>query len=265
MSLAQTDQLFSTPLAEVKNWAAQLEQLHARFANCFERAEPRQKALAYLKGLLSPLQRKNGWQLAEGASDKRPDGMQRLLNSARWDADAVRDDLGQYIVEQLGTSQAMLVLDETGFIKKGTKSVGVKRQYSGTAGRVGNCQIGVFVTYATPKGHTFIDRELYLPREWVDDLDRLQQAQVPNGTEFATKPELARRMLQRIVEAKVPFGWVSGDEVYGGDRKLRVWLEQQHLPYVMAVATNEALWHNKGRGPEQIPASSIAQGFQAEH
>jgi SRSO17 transposase len=220
--------------------------------------------LSYLVGLLSPLERKNGWQLAEAAGASRPDSIQRLLNTAKWKADEVRDELWQYIVEHLGSTQAIVVLDETGFIKKGTKSVGVKRQYSGTAGRIENCQIGVFATYASSKGHTFIDRELYLPREWLDEPDRLQAAQVPPDTEFATKPELARRMLARLGAAQVPFGWVSGDEVYGGDRKLRVWLEEQHQPYVMAVACNEAVWHDQGNGPQQIQARLIAQRFEPE-
>jgi SRSO17 transposase len=160
-------------------------------------SEQRGRVLAYLEGLLSPVERKNGWQLAEYAGERTPDGMQRLLSTARWDADAVRDDLRAYVVEYLGDREAILVIDETGFLKKGTKSVGVKRQYSGTAGRIENGQIGVFLSYASPKGYTFLDRELSLPREWASDEERRKEAGVPEHIEFATKPQLARRMLQR--------------------------------------------------------------------
>src|SRR5918996_1405739 len=160
----------------VASWAAGLEGVHARVAPRFARAEPRQRALAYLRGLLSPVERKNGWQLAEQAGEGTPDGVQRLLNGARWDADAVRDDLRAYVVEQLGDPAAVLVVDETGFLKKGTKSVGVQRQYSGTAGRIENCQVGVFLAYASGKGRAFIDRELYLPQEWTADRGRPQEA-----------------------------------------------------------------------------------------
>jgi SRSO17 transposase len=195
-----------------------------------------------VEGLLSPVERKNGWQLAEHAGEARPYGMQRLLAGAKWDADAVRDDLRAYVVEQLGDPRAVLVIDETGFLKQGTKSVGVKRQYSGTAGRIENCQIGVFLAYAAPEGHVLLDRELYLPREWADDGARRQEAGVPEEVVFATKPELARRLLARALEAGVPAAWVTGDSIYGGDRRLRVWLEQQAQPFVLAVTSAEPLW-----------------------
>lgn len=182
---------------EVESWAAQLEVVHARIGRHFARSEPRQRVLAYLKGLLSNCQRKNGWQLAELMGEMTPDGMQRLLSSAKWDVNGVRDDLQSYIVEQLGDSQAIGVLDETGFLKQGDKSVGVGRQYSGTAGRVENCQLGVFLGYATHKGNAFLDREIYLPQEWVDDQQRREAAGIPKEVEFATKPQLARVMLER--------------------------------------------------------------------
>jgi SRSO17 transposase len=156
-------------LAQVGGWAAGLETLHARIARRFARVEPRRRALRYLRGLLQPIERKNGWQLAEQAGEPTPDGMQRLLNATDWDVDAVRDDLRSYVVEQLGDPRAVLIVDETGFIKKGTKSAGVQRQYSGTAGRIENCQIGVFLTYASPTGRTLLDRELYLPTQRVGD------------------------------------------------------------------------------------------------
>jgi SRSO17 transposase len=151
----------------------------------------------------------------------------------------------------------VLVIDETGFLKKGTKSVGVKRQYSGTAGRIENCQIGVFLIYASPKGKAFLDRELYLPREWADDKERRVEAGVPEEVVFQTKPELARMMLQGAMEAGVPTNWVNGDEVYGSDRRLRVWLEQQEVPHVLAVRSNEPLWTNTDQGPAQIAAAQL--------
>jgi SRSO17 transposase len=192
--------------------------------------------------LLSPVERKNGWQLAEHAGEARPYGMQRLLAGAKWDTDAVRDDLRAYVVEHMGDPQAVLVVDETGFLKQGTKSVGVKRQYSGTAGRVENCQVGVFLTYAAPEGHVLLDRELYLPREWADDAARRREASVPDVVTFATKPQLAQQMLERALAAGVPAAWVTGDTIYGGDRRLRVWLEQHEQPFVLAVTSDEPLW-----------------------
>jgi SRSO17 transposase len=208
----------------------------------FARAEPRRRALAYLRGLLSPIERKNGWQLAEQAGETTPDGMQHLLARADWDADQVRDDLRAYVVEQLGDARAVLVVDETGFLKKGTHSVGMQRQDSGTAGHVENCQIGVFLAYASRKGRTFLDRELYLPKEWATDPARREEAAVPNTVEFRTKPQLARAMLERALDAGVPAAWVTGDEIYGGDRRLRLWLEDRQLPHVLAVKSTEPLW-----------------------
>jgi len=170
-------------LEEVAAWGRGLGALHARIAPRFGRAEPRRRALAYLRGLTSPVERKNGWQLAEQIGERTPDGVQRLLATARWDADAVRDDLRAYVVEHLGTDDGVLVVDETGFVKKGTKSVGVKRQYSGTAGRIENCQIGVFLAYASGRGRAFLDRALYLPREWAEDPARRTEAGVPDVVE----------------------------------------------------------------------------------
>jgi SRSO17 transposase len=230
------------PAAEVENWRAGWEEMQQRIGRRFARAEQRQRVGRYLNGLLSPVERKNGWQLAEHAGEARPYGMQRLLAGAKWDADAVRDDLRAYVVEHLGDPRAVLVIDETGFLKQGTKSVGVKRQYSGTAGRIENCQIGVFLTYAAPGGHVLLDRELYRPREWADDAARREEAGAPEAVTFATKPELARRMLERALVAGVPAAWVTGDSVYGGDRRLRVWLEQQEQPFVLAVTSAEPLW-----------------------
>jgi SRSO17 transposase len=175
---------------EIEEWAQGLEKVHARIARRFVRAEPRRRALAYLQGLLSPVERKNGWQLAEEAGEETPDGMQRLLSTAQWDADAVRDDLVSYVKAYLAEPGAMLVLDETGFLKKGKKSAGVKRQYSGTAGKRENCQIGVFVTYSTTKGHVLLDRELYLPQEWIEGWPRRREAGIPDEVEFARHPRI---------------------------------------------------------------------------
>jgi len=226
----------------VERWAGALRVLGSRIGRRFERAEPRQRALAYLRGLMSDVQRKNGWQIAEEAGEATPDGMQRLLSTAVWDVDGVRDDLREYVLETLGCEQGVLVLDESGFLKKGTHSVGVKRQYSGTAGRVENCQIGVFLGYASEKGQALIDRALYLPQEWVTDRARRQEAKVPEEMTFATKPELGRQMLERAFTAQVPAQWVTGDSIYGGDRRLRVWLEEQQRWFVLGIKKDEPLW-----------------------
>ena len=236
---------------EAARWAKGIEEVHRRIGSRFYRSEPRRRALAYVKGLLSPIERKNGWQLAEQAGDATPDGVQRLLYNYRWDADLVRDDLRDYVVEHLAAADGVLVVDETGFLKKGSKSAGVQRQYSGTAGRVENCQIGVFLTYATAQGRVLLDRELYLPQVWADDRQRRLEAGVPEGIDFRTKPQLARAMVERAVAGGVPFGWVAGDTVYGSDRKLRQWLERQEIPHVLAAKSNEQLWALTDKGPRQ--------------
>tara|TARA_Y100000034_G_scaffold52912_1_gene65008 strand:+ start:69 stop:1253 length:1185 start_codon:yes stop_codon:yes gene_type:complete len=245
-------------LEEVESWACGLDAMHSMIADRFERREPRQRALAYLKGLLSPLERKNGWQLAEFAGDSTPDGVQRLLATYEWDENLVRDDLRDYVVERLGDPCGVLVIDETGFIKKGTKSAGVKRQYSGTAGRIENCQIGVFLAYASPHGRAFLDRELYLPKEWAEDEDRRTEAGVPSDRAFQTKPQLAKVMLQRALEAGAPASWVTADEVYGNDRRLRIWLEEQGISHVLSVKSTEPLWVWTEKGPAQVGAAKLA-------
>src|SRR3954452_19133099 len=226
-----TEEQEQAALEEVAAWGRRLSLLHARIAPRFRRAEPRRRVLAYLRGLTSPVERKNGWQLAEQAGEATPDGMQRLLSTADWYADQVRDDLRAYVVEHLGETTGVLVVDETGFLKKGPKSAGVQRQYSGTAGRLENCQIGVFLAYASAQGRTFLDRELYLPREWATDIVRREAAAVPASVEVRTKPQLARAMLERALDAGIPAQWVTGDEVYGGDRRLRVWLPKGQGPH----------------------------------
>jgi SRSO17 transposase len=230
-----------TTLKQIQDWAAELEALCERLGPRFGRVEVRRRASGFLGGLLSGAERKNGWQLAEQAGDHTPDGMQRLLNHARWDADQVRDDLRDYVVEQLGDPAGVLVVDETGFLKKGTRSAGVKRQYSGTAGRIENCQIGVFLAYASPRGHALIDRELYLPQSWTEDRPRCQQAGIGDRVEFHTKPQLARAMLARALDAGVPTAWVTADAVYGQDGRLRRWLEERDVAHVLAVSCNQSL------------------------
>ena len=226
----------------VQGGAAYLNDIERRLAPYFERSEPRQRALTYLRGLLSPAERKNSWQLAEMSGDATPYGFQHLLRRALWDPEAVRDELGTYIMQHLGDPNAVLVIDETGFLKKGDHSAGVARQYSGTAGRIESCQIGVFVAYASRLGHALLDRELYLPKEWTDDRARCRQAGIPDARGFATKPQLARRMLARAFTAGVPAQWVTGDSVYGDDRRLRMWLESRPQAYVLAVSGKEYVW-----------------------
>src|ERR671916_328008 len=254
-----------TPVvAQIAGWRDGLDELHARVAPRFGRPEVRARAGRYLAGLLAPVERRNGWQLAEQLGERAPDGVQRLVRTARWDADAVRDDLRAYVVEHLGDDQAVLIVDETGFLKKGTKSAGVARQYSGTAGRIENCQIGVFLAYASGNGHALIDRELYLPKEWAEDPARRAAAGIPQQVAFATKPALARRMIARAIAAGVPFAWVLGDEVYGSDRRLRIDLEQQERPFVLAIRSNEKLWSTLDDRFGQHAAAALAAAVPEE-
>jgi len=227
--------------AEVVGWAGGLADLHERLGPRFGRAEPRRRVLGYLRGLLAGLERKNGWTLAEHAGEVVPDGMQRLLRTAAWDADRVRDDLRDYVTERLGDPGAVLIVDETGFLKKGTRSAGVQRQYSGTAGRTENCQIGTFLAYASPRGRALIDRELYLPQSWCEDRDRCRAAGIPDEVEFATKPAQARQMIARAVRAGVPFRWVTADEAYGQVKALRCWLDQRNVFHVLATRRNDTV------------------------
>src|ERR1039457_6317107 len=222
------------------------DALMYRVAGRFARVEPRRRARSLVLGLLSDLPRKNCWTIAEHVGDATPDGMQHLLGRASWDADAVRDDIRAYVVEHLCDQDAVLVVDETGDVKKGTATVGVQRQYSGTAGRIENSQVAVYLTYAAPRGHALIDRELYLPRSWTGDPARCRAAGIPDGTGFAPKPKLARRMITRTLDAGTPAGWVAGDEVYGADPGLRSDLETRQVGYVLAVAKSHPV--NAGAG-----------------
>ncbi|SRR6266487_1020010 len=233
-------------------WAGCLDEVHAHITGRFARSEQRGRARAYLQGLLSPIERKNGWQLAEAAGETNPYGYQELLSRALWDADEVRDDLLELVKEKLADPDAVIVIDETGFVKKGTKSVGVAPQYSGTAGKIGNCQIGVFLAYAAQKGQVLMDREIYLPQEWTNDRARCREAGVPEEVEFATKLVLARRMLERILQHGLPFAWVTADSVYGADYHLRRFLTEHHIPYVLAVAPNNQVRLGWQEGYESI-------------
>jgi SRSO17 transposase len=237
-------------------WQAGLEELLGRVAGRFGRVEPRRRARGFVLGLLADLPRKNCWTIAEHAGDATPDGMQHLLAGAVWDHDAVRDDVRDYLVDHLGDPAAVLVVDETGDLKKGASTVGVQRQYTGTAGKVDNAQVAVYLAYATTAGHGVIDRELYLPRGWLADPGRCHAAGVPTPHAFATKPELARVMLERALDAGVPAGWVTADEVYGGDPALRGWLEGRRLPYVLAVKRTEPLPAPSG---PSTPAARLAE------
>jgi SRSO17 transposase len=227
---------------DLAQWGDDFEAFHARFARFFKRSEPRQQAVKYVRGLMTPVQRKNGWQLAEVVGDNAPDKMQRLLYRSDWDVDGVRDELQAFVVERFGDAAGIGVVDETGFIKKGTHSVGVQRQYSGTAGKIENCQIGVFLTYRSSQGHTFLDRRLYLPKEWCDDSERRERAGVPEKVTFETKPDLAIAMLKHAWDNGVPMRWVVGDEIYGEAVKVRRTVEDAQRLYVFAVRSNTCVW-----------------------
>jgi SRSO17 transposase len=234
-------------LSLISQGAQALAELSERIAPRFKRAEVRNRVGRYLRGRLSSVERKNAWQMAEELAEANAHGVQRLLAEADWDEEAVRDDLRAYVIEHLGEAGGNLVVDETGFLKKGKKSAGVARQYSGTAGRRENSQIGVFLLYASSKGAAFIDRALYLPEEWTSDRVRCREAGIPDEVEFATKGELAQQMLARAFAAGVPADWVVGDTVYGYD-ELRLWLDEQQKNYVLAVPETHMVWV-QGREP----------------
>jgi SRSO17 transposase len=227
---------------QVAGWADEVDAVAERIGRHFARSEPRRRAVGYVRALLGDAERKNGWQVAEHLGEATPDGVQHLLARADWDADAVRDDLLGYVGEHLGDPGGVLVVDETGFLKKGTKSCGVARQYTGTAGRVENAQVGVFLGYATPTGRALLDRALYLPKEWAADAGRRKGAGVPGEVAFATKIVLARRMVERAVAAGVPAGWVTADAVYGSDYHFRATAEGHGLGYVVGVRADFAVW-----------------------
>lgn len=228
--------------AAVAGWSEALGELHERIGHRFARSEARERTRRYLVGLLGRVERKNGWRLAEAIGETDPQGVQRLLNAAKWDADEVRDDLRSYVVEHLADEETgILIVDETGFLKKGEKSVGVARQYTGTAGDTVNCQVGVFLAYASERGAAFVDRALYLPKAWANDTERRAEAGVPEEIAFRNKIELAERMLERAFEAGVPARWVVADSFYGRSHAFRAWLEERGRPYAVMVPKTNAV------------------------
>jgi SRSO17 transposase len=245
-------------LSVISQGATVLAELSGRIGSHVRRAEVRKRLGRYLQGLLAPVERKNGWQMAEELGEVNAHGVQRLLEEADWDEEAVRDELRTYVIEQLGSADGILVVDETGFIKKGKKSAGVARQYSGTAGRRENSQIGVFLLYASSKGSAFIDRALYLPEEWTGDRVRCREAGIPEEVGFATKGELAKQMLVRAFAADTPADWVVGDTVYGYD-ELRLFLEEQQKNYVVAVPETHTIWVQGRQQPVGLLAALLPQ------
>jgi SRSO17 transposase len=249
-------------VSAVQGGVAYLSDIECRLAPYFARAEPRQRAMAYLRGLLSPAERKNSGQLAEVSGATTPSAFQHRLRRALWNPEAVRDELGTDVLQHLADANAVLVSDETGFLKKGHYSAGAARPYSGTAGRVEHCQIGVFLGYASQHGHTLLDREFYLPQEWTDDRDRCRQAGIPEDQRFATKPQLARPMLQRALATGIPAKWVTGDSVDGDDRRLRLWLEAQLQAYGLAVSGKEYVGlHGRQRQGKTLLATLPEDGW----
>ena len=236
---------------KLNDWAEDFTAFHERFSPLFSRSEPREQSVKYLRGLLSGVERKNAWQMAEVVGDPIPDPMQRLMYRSPWDADRARDLLQDFIIEEFGDPDGIGVLDETGFLKKGTMSCGVKRQYSGTAGKTENCQIGTFLSYATSAGHAFLDRRLYLPEDWCDDPDRRRRANVPAAVVFQTKPEQAACMLKRAWARGVPMRWVTGDAVYGDATHLRKMIRRHNKRYVLAVSCFCPVWTK--RPPTERP------------
>ena len=243
----------------VRGWSRQFERLADRVGPYFGRHDLRSQATGYLRGLLGSVQRKNSWQLSEHLGHEKPYGIQRLLGRARWEADTVRDELLRYASEHLVHSDdpGVLIVDETGFLKKGNKSAGVQRQYSGTAGRIENCQIGVFLAMATSRGRALIDRELYLPESWCEDKARRRGAGIPPEVTFATKPQLAVKMIRRALDSDLAPAFVLADEVYGSDSKFRRFLEDRDQPFVVAVTSQQRLW----MGPTQERVDQIAQSI----
>ena len=255
---------FHFPLADTSStpervWVTALNELSQRIRPAFVRSESYRQALLYIQGLMSDASRKNGWQVAEAMGEATPYAMQHVLDRAKWDCDEVRDALRGYVWENLTAPNAVVVIDETGFLKKGCKSAGVQRQYSGTAGRIENCQVGVFLSYASSRGHTLLDRELYLPKSWADDQERCREAHVPPSVMFATKPELARRMLERTLDSGLP--------VLMGCRRYGLW-ESSSLAGIFrretaGVCSGSSL-QGTGRGAGNPQASRSASSWHSK-
>jgi SRSO17 transposase len=245
-------------------WERELSSLKEQLAPVFRRRELKQTGGAFLDGLLSGIERKTGWLMAEQAGLERPYRMQSLLGRSSWSADELRDLVRRYVIEALGDADGVLVVDETGFVKKGDQSVGVARQYSGTAGRIENCQIGVFLAYASRFGQALIDRRLYLPQAWATDAARRARAQVPEEIAFATKIEIARELIAAALDAGVPCRWVLADALYGGDYSLRSMLEARRQPYVLAVRSNHHLRFIAQEGLIETDPKTIAEDLPTD-
>lgn len=234
--------LTGSALEALSEWSNVLKTFQSRIGQYFARSEARQSAFDYLQALMSPVARKNGWQMAEQVGHQTPYQFQHLLGRARWDADEVNQEVRQYVTEDLGRADGILAVDETGFIKQGNYSVGVQVQHCSLTGRLENCQVGVFLAYVSPQGHSLIDRRLYLPQSWCNDPDKRAKAGVPEHVEFATKPQLAKQMLKAGFEAGLRPGWLVADEVYGNDGKFWWWLEQDYQqPYLLTVASSHSV------------------------
>ncbi len=242
-------------------WEQELSALKERLAPIFRRREVKETSSAFIDGLLSGIERKTGWMMAEQAGLERPWRMQGLLGRSKWDEEALRDAVRAYVIEALGSADGVLVVDETGFLKKGKHSVGVGRQYSGTAGRIENSQVGVFLGYASRFGQALIDRQLYLPRDWAENAARRKSACVPDAVTFATKPKIARDMIATALDAGVPCAWVLADALYGADSSLRRMLEARGQSYVLAVRSNHCLRLVHDEGLEQTDPETIADNL----
>jgi SRSO17 transposase len=266
-----TAESVETTLSAMGHWLMSLKHLHQRLRPHFARPEPHQHTLLYLQAVLSEIPRKNGWQIAEHARLSQPSGIQRLLSRATWDQDGVRDELRRFVSQALTapspekalppTPFPVLVLDESGFPKRGRHSAGVGPQYCGVSGRVENCQVGVFLSYVTEKGHALIDRELYLPLDWCDDLPRRRAAHIPDTRPFRTKPELAKLLVQRAQAAGLPIRWVVADTVYGHSPDLRQWLQTQGYAYALAVPSTEVICVQTPAGTRLTDVGRIAPSF----
>jgi len=242
----------------------EIESAYLEMMNRIEKVFPSEPSFAnakkYMCGLLSPIERKNGWQMAEAVGETTPYALQQFLYRGQYSANELRDCLRNYVNEKLGDEEGVLVVDETGFLKQGKMSCGVKRQYSGTAGRIENCQIGVFLTYASEKGHAPIDRRLYIPEDWFEDPQRCRKAGIPERETFHTKPQMALEMIQAATAAGVFYGWVTGDCVYGDYRTMRLWLEEHRKSYVLCVSGKEHIQI----GWNRVSVSSILKGLEEE-
>jgi SRSO17 transposase len=260
-------------VVDLAGWVSRLDAVVGLIGSRFGRSEPRARVGAYVRGLLAGLERKNGWTLAEHAGAVSPDGMQRLLRTADWDVNGVRDDVRGYVLDGLAdpdpdpdpgeAGAGVFIADDTGFVKKGRRSAGVQRQYTGTSGKIDNCQLGVFLAYATGRGHALIDRELYLPASWTGDPERCAAAGIPEETEFATKPELAVRMLERVHDTGGLRGWFTADEAFGQNPGLRDWLAERRVPYVLATRNDDLLTCPDGHR-EQAKVLATLAGIDAD-